>query len=92
MRNLSTLALVVLLSLSSGAMAKPRKAATYPRHHGYAFVATPYPAPYLTPYLAPDAAAIAYQQQFWPDTPLCDDGRCRIRPCTMAPGGGGFSR
>ena len=78
MRNLSTLALVVLLSLSSSALAKPRKAATYPRHHGYAFVATPY--------LAPDAAAMAYQQQFWPNTPLCDDGGYRIRPCNLAPG------
>jgi hypothetical protein len=87
MRSLSIAALVVLLSLSSSAMAKHRKAVIYPRHQGYGFV-----APYPTPYLAPDAAAMAYQQRFWPNTPLCDEGGYRIRPCSMAPGGGGFSR
>jgi hypothetical protein len=71
-RSLKIVTLVVLLALSSGPMAKHRKAVDHLPNPGMALV--------TTPYLTPEAAAMKAQRQLWPNRPLTDEGGYRIRP------------
>ncbi len=79
MHKLIVLFLAATFALASLSMAEAGKA----RKPGYgAVVIAPQPS------LLPEAAAMANARKMWPNTPLCDDGGYRIRPCYMGDGAG----
>jgi hypothetical protein len=71
-RTLTVVALIALLSLSSAAVAKHRRAIEHPRQPGMALTATPN--------LTAEAARMAAKRQWWLNQPLVDEGGYRIRP------------
>jgi hypothetical protein len=76
MLKLAVLFLVTLLTLGFASTTQARKT----NKAGYGAVV-------IAPSPSPEAAAMKNAQRMWPNTPLCDDGGYRIRPCNMRDGG-----